>query len=141
MATELKRGDMRADGHIFSHYKNGGKYEQWDAPEALHRHRIRLTCSRAKERATAKKLPFDIDDVYLLSVFPSDGLCPALGVPMIWGDTSGRDCSPSLDRRIPELGYVRGNVAFISDKANRIKTNATTAEVCAVANYLKGITN
>jgi hypothetical protein len=56
---------------------------------------------------------------------------------MVWG-IGVNDNSPSLDRKTPELGYVRGNVAFISTKANRIKSNATTEEIFAVAKYLQG---
>lgn len=37
--------------------------------------------------------------------------------------------SPSIDKVIPELGYVRGNVWVISNKANRIKNNATLEEL------------
>lgn len=46
--------------------------------------------------------------------------CPALGLPL---RTSGRrsDCSPSLDKIDPALGYVRENVRVISDRANRLK--------------------
>lgn len=40
----------------------------------------------------------------------------------------GGPSSPSLDRLRPELGYVRGNICVISNLANRIKSNATSAE-------------
>ena len=33
--------------------------------------------------------------------------------------------SPSLDRLIPEKGYTKSNVQFISFKANRIKNNGS----------------
>jgi hypothetical protein len=130
-------GAEREDGYRFFAYRRDRK-EHWVSPDAWHRHRIYQTWYSAKQRSCLKEIPFGIDVDYLLSIYPKDGMCPALAVPMVWGAASGRDCSPSLDRRVPKLGYVRGNVAFISDKANRIKTNATTAEICAVANYLKG---
>jgi len=47
-----------------------------------------------------------------------------------------RPDSPSVDRIRPELGYVPGNVAVISVKANFIKGNATAAEIRLVAEWL-----
>jgi hypothetical protein len=43
--------------------------------------------------------------------------------------------SPSLDRRVPELGYVKGNVEVISMKANAIKSYAAPEEIMLVARY------
>jgi hypothetical protein len=45
--------------------------------------------------------------------------------------------SPTLDKIIPELGYVRGNIAVISHRANRIKSDATLAEVLKLAAWLE----
>lgn len=82
----------------------------------------------ARKRAIALGLPFDIE--------PSDievpSVCPVLGVPL---DGSRRDNKPSLDRKFPERGYVRGNVHVISFRANRIKSDATAAELRAVLSY------
>jgi len=47
--------------------------------------------------------------------------------------------SPSLDRLKPHLGYTKGNVAVISDYANRIKQDATPEEVMAVARWMETI--
>lgn len=41
----------------------------------------------------------------------------------------GRSNSPSLDRLVPSIGYVRGNVAVVSWKANRAKNNLTAREL------------
>lgn len=68
--------------------------------------------------------------------------CPVFGVEFEWGCSglgSGRSKSPnspSLDRVIPELGYIIGNVVFISRLANTIKSNATEKELYAVADWL-----
>lgn len=37
--------------------------------------------------------------------------------------------SPSLDKIIPEKGYIKGNIAIISMRANQLKSNATLAEL------------
>jgi len=65
--------------------------------------------------------------------------CPVLGIALSpnWGGRTFHDASPSLDRIDPLEGYVRGNVAIISLKANRLKSNATTAEIEALAAWMR----
>ena len=63
--------------------------------------------------------------------------CPILGIKLKSGKESSIDSSPSLDRIIPEMGYVRGNVHVISNKANTIKNNASPEEIMKVAIYFK----
>ena len=70
-------------------------------------------------------------------MFPSDNLCPILGVPFVWGTKKNHELSPSVDRMIPKLGYVKNNIRFISYKANRIKNNATIEILQNLINYMK----
>jgi hypothetical protein len=92
--------------------------------------------SHAQQRAKKQNIPFDLTIDYLLSI-ASDN-CPVFKQEFRWGRHKGKphDFTPSLDRIIPELGYVEGNVAFISNKANRIKNNAQEKELYAVADWL-----
>lgn len=93
------------------------------------RHSIRL-------RAEARGIEFDLDTEYLHTIAPD--YCPIFKMPLRWlySDTRlAADNSPSLDRIIPDRGYVRGNVAWISNKANQIKSNATAEEIYAVAKW------
>jgi hypothetical protein len=90
--------------------------------------------SSAKQRAQKAGVPFEIavEDV----VIPP--CCPVLGIPLKRKlGRGGGDSSPSLDRIIPERGYVLGNIAVISNKANRIKSNATPEELDRVALWLR----
>lgn len=48
--------------------------------------------------------------------------------------------SPTLDRIDPKKGYVPGNVAVISDKANAIKSNANYRQIGEVYKWLKRLT-
>jgi len=86
----------------------------------------------ARERAKAKKLPFNIDREYIRSIIPSH--CPIFGIPLEWSVQRG-NCprslpgSPSLDRIDPLKGYVKGNVWIISHRANAIKSNASHEEL------------
>lgn len=92
---------------------------------------------KAKERAKAKGLPIDIDLDYVESIIIEE--CPIFKTKFVWGQNgNGKDhtAGPTLDRIIPELGYVKGNVAFISNLANRIKQDVTEKELYAVADWL-----
>jgi len=51
--------------------------------------------------------------------------CPLLNVKM----ERGTPYTPSIDRIIPSLGYVKGNIQIVSLKANLMKTNATLKEL------------
>ena len=83
---------------------------------------------RAKDRANTLNLPFTItkDDI----VIPE--FCPVLGLKMSFSGMKERSTSPSLDKIIPELGYVPGNIAIISHRANLLKNNGTFEERTAV---------
>lgn len=48
--------------------------------------------------------------------------------------------SPTLDRIVPSRGYVVGNVAVISMRANRLKSDASVAELQALVSYTRGET-
>lgn len=75
----------------------------------------------------------------LCTIKPSDvvvpAVCPVLGIPLCKGPNGGHDASPTLDRLDPDLGYTPENVRVISMRANRIKNNATPAELRAVADW------
>jgi len=89
--------------------------------------------SAAKRRAKAKEMPFDIarEDITVPE------LCPVLGIPIIVGTRRWQDSSPTLDRINPALGYVKGNVEVISARANRIKNDASAAELELVTIWIR----
>ena len=89
----------------------------------------------AKNRAKTKGIPFDItlQDVEDLWVEH----CPILGIELSTENEVLSDNSPTLDKNIPELGYVKGNITIISNLANRIKSNATPSQVMKVALWMK----
>lgn len=85
----------------------------------------------ARQRAKEKGIPFDLTNEYLESIWTDR--CPVLGVLF----ESGTRNSASLDRHVPELGYVKGNVSFISRKANTMKNDATVDEIRRLYEYVK----
>lgn len=79
----------------------------------------------AKARAKKKNINFNltIDD------FELPEQCPLLEIPLTVNYDSASENSYSLDKIIPELGYVKGNVWVISNRANVIKNNASLEEL------------
>lgn len=66
--------------------------------------------------------------------------CPILGLELDWSEKQlgGRtDNSPSLDKVIPERGYINGNVVIMSWRANRIKNDGTWEEHQKIADFTK----
>jgi len=88
----------------------------------------------ARNRAKAKGWEFDIEVEDI--VIPDT--CPLLGIPLVSsrGTHGPKDHSPSLDRIDSDRGYVKGNVWVISNRANRIKTDATAEEILMVGQNL-----
>lgn len=126
--------------HIYNLKKKGRKI-YWDTVERDARKRARIANREnylllaAKNRAKKYNIPFDItiDDI----VIPKK--CPILNIPLTLDkmEVLEKDCSPSIDKIIPELGYVKGNIMVISMKANRMKSNATIEELLIFADYIK----
>lgn len=83
----------------------------------------------AKARAVTKELPFTIieDDIVLPDV------CPVFNRPF---SRDSRRLGYSLDRIIPELGYVPGNIQVISQLANAMKWDSTPEERIAFAKWI-----
>lgn len=133
---EFVRGDIRNDGMIFSHYdikKNfvDDKYvfEVWFTAEEYHQDKVKRTVSRLRKRAGNSNLEFALSYDYLISIFPEDFICPVLGIKMSWNNDDPYNLSPSVDKFFPEQGYVEGNVAWISNKANRLKSDVSFKEI------------
>jgi hypothetical protein len=94
--------------------------------------------NHAKQRANKLGILFDLgrEDIVVPDV------CPVFGNPFEWGvgQKGWRNMwSPSLDRIKPELGYVRGNVMVISNRANHLKSNGSISEFEAVLAYMRNV--
>jgi len=99
---------------------------------AIHQDDPRKQMLRASRgRAKQAGLPHTIsrEDI----VIPTH--CPVLGIKLsVGGD---RNSSPSLDRLVGDLGYVPMNVVVISYRANRMKNDATLAELEQLVKFLR----
>lgn len=92
--------------------------------------RVHLVNS-ARARAKRDGLPFDltIEDITI------PDFCPVLGIPIAGAVGKCNENSPTLDKIIPEKGYVVDNVAVISWRANTIKSLGTPSEHRSVAEW------
>jgi hypothetical protein len=87
---------------------------------------------RSRSRALQKGYEHNIELVDI--TIPA--YCPLLGIKLEIGVGGCKPNSPSLDRIDPNLGYIKGNVWVISNKANSIKNNATPEELLTIATRL-----
>lgn len=76
----------------------------------------------AKHRAKKNGLPFNLE----LSDIVIPERCPVLDVPISPGPGW---YAPSVDKKIPSLGYVKGNITIMSKRANTLKNNMGLYEV------------
>lgn len=80
---------------------------------------------------------YSIDTKYLIVIAPD--LCPIFKIPLTWslrGRKNPQDNYPVIETIIPERGYVKGNVAWVSRKASKIKSGTTEVEIYAVADWV-----
>lgn len=91
----------------------------------------------AKKRALLKGFEFnlEVEDIPEIPKY-----CPILGIE-IKANIIGQplDSSPSLDRIDSKKGYIKGNIQIISNRANRIKADATIEELDKLINFLKNL--
>lgn len=126
-----------ADGHISTCKQCANvKWRQVaDSPGT----RERWLLSRIQSKCNKDGIPFDLttEDI----IIPET--CPILGIPLVFGKgdkgykSSATESSPSVDRIDPNGGYIKGNIIIISWRANRLKGNATIAELIKIADFYK----
>lgn len=93
----------------------------------------RSYCLAAKNRANKQGVPFDLEPEDI--VFPD--YCPVLGIRLRFTRGGRTNNTPSIDRIIPEKGYVKGNIMVISWRANRLKNDATLEELKKLVEYME----
>ena len=116
--------------------------------EAARRYRfngIHQKYNGARTNAKKKGVPFKISKEYLAQLIAdAPDKCPIFETKFVINKYSARNKenngafrndSISLDRIIPELGYVEGNLIIVSDLANRIKTSATPEQIIKVGKF------
>ena len=90
----------------------------------------------SKTRSKCKKygVPFTLTIEWVLENTPTH--CPLLGIELTFGEINWIS-SASLDRKDPMLGYTIYNCMIISNKANRMKSDASLQELILLTENLK----
>ncbi len=96
-----------------------------------------LYAARARAKAQGVPCTITVSDIQIPK------FCPALGIPlrsrMGTGQAPGSN-SPAIDKILPRLGYIPGNVVVVSQLANLIKTNATIDQILKVGRFYQKLT-
>lgn len=87
--------------------------------------------TNVRQRANRDNVPFDLEVEDLVW----NKTCPIFGYEISY-DKADRDRSPSLDKTIPSLGYVKGNVVVMSNRANRAKWDMSPSEIGELYEYI-----
>jgi len=117
--------------------KQIGERDKEIRQDVAHPYFFKKRLTAIKSNAKYRSLDFDLDAEYLKEIWPEDGKCPALGFSLRM-DSIAR--SPSLDRIDNTKGYTKGNVHWVSNKANRIMSDGTPEEVMKVALFFQRAT-
>lgn len=94
-----------------------------------------MALGNAKKRAKQRGLPFSLTLEWLVGA--ATERCPLLDIELKYDNTVSTYDSPAVDRIDSSGGYTPDNCWVVSMKANRIKSDATVAEIETVAQALR----
>jgi len=99
------------------------------------RGKIKAVLQHIKVRSKKKSIPFGLTLEHLIAIAPDK--CPVFNTQFTWDVPKGKASfdSPSLDRINPSLGYIDGNVQWLSLRANAMKQDANTEELKQFAQW------
>lgn len=99
--------------------------------------KIAVRVVQLRYRAKKLNLSFNLTAKYLIKIFPTNCKCPALGTDFNW--FGEYNLVPTVDRIIPERGYTKGNVVWVSQLANLIMSSAHPSQVIQVGKFAEKI--
>jgi hypothetical protein len=124
--------DYNADYHNQNRDKiNLRNKEQAKVRRREHPEKRMLVDARKRSKKAGSPFNLELSDI----VIPKR--CPILNIPLQVSEGQPSDGSPSIDKIIPELGYVKNNVQVISYRANTIKNCASLDELIAIGKWAK----
>lgn len=96
----------------------------------------RQLCAGAEGRASAQRVPFDLTAGWIFHKLLA-GVCEATGMRFEASQPGRRsNFAPSVDRRIPALGYTRANCQVVVWCYNAAKGSGTDEDVMRLAEAL-----
>ena len=99
---------------------------------------VKQIYNQLKASALKRGIEFDLDLVELNDLsFPIT--CPILDIPLKYHRGKAQDNSYSIDRRDSSKGYTIDNIVVISNRANKLKSDATLNEMRLLVEYYSGL--
>lgn len=98
--------------------------------------RARCHYNEIKKRSNDNGHEFDLTLDWFREQVSTIDVCSVLNIPIASNTEHRNDSSISVDRLNNTKGYTVENIRFISDRANRIKSDGTAAEHLLVAKYM-----
>lgn len=117
-----------------ANYEKAKKYREQARAYTNNLSWARQRLMHLKSRAVKYGVPWESNAHEGLDL-PSE--CPVLGIPLFKGTNGPTMNSPSIDRKVPALGYVKGNIQIISQLANGMKQNATPEQLLRFADWVR----
>jgi hypothetical protein len=135
MCKNCRNNKWKQRYHNDPEYRNVISFNRWKSKAKTPRVNIGNILNNIKRRYKGN-INLNID--YLLNLFYSqDGKCALSGIVMTWGAGKGKSpTSISLDRVIPELGYITGNIRFVCDAINTFRGRMSDKELFDMAEAL-----
>ena len=94
--------------------------------------------SNIRIRSKKNNIPFDITKQNLIDMQNESDTCPCCFEPFDFNLNGPNDPhSPSVDRIIPELGYVKSNVKMICFRCNQQKNDSSIEQLEQIVRYMK----
>lgn len=77
-----------------------------------------------KSRCKKRSINFDLDEDYIKNLWhEQDGKCYWTQIPLVFTNARYEPNKPTIDRLVPELGYIKNNVVWSSCFANYGRSN------------------
>jgi predicted GNAT family acetyltransferase len=138
-----KCGDIKPIGEFQHGRVNSDRVYRFSYCNECRRKQVRLNLNsdinkflkdkynRWKLGASNKNIDFDLEFSDITDMYENQkGLCFYTDIEMDWGVGKGKSPNAiSLDKVIPENGYVKGNVVLCSNRFNTIKHNLNLEEL------------
>lgn len=128
-ATQKRYRARKMLDPVWAAQKRAADKQHWLA----NRERGQFNTARHQAKKRGLKFSVKFDDI----VWPE--FCPVFGERLRREPKGPNDWSPSLDRIDSTKGYEPGNVIVVSMRANRIKSDATVAELDRVAAFYRNL--
>ena len=114
-----------------------GKYKEifaYDLEETIRLKARELINARNAYVRSGRLKSHSLTIEHLIDIFPRDLMCPILNIKMTL--VANKRNSIELDRNDISKPYEDGNVTFISQQANRSKSDSSSAELYKIADWL-----